>query len=74
MDYHSNNINEPAYPKESACKDPDKPNNHPASEYAVDTLKKRVKKECKNKFNQPVKLINCSSSHKKLLFINDNIL
>lgn len=50
---HGENINDPADSEETVCKHPDKPYDHSAADYPVDTLKNRIKKNRADKTNYP---------------------
>jgi hypothetical protein len=64
FEQHCNDVNDPADSEDSARDYPDKPDNYFAAQYTVDALNNRITDNCKNKLDQPVKLVDCCSSHK----------
>ena len=64
VDDYGNNVDYPADPKETACKDPKNPNNHLAPKNAVDPLNDWIKKDRENNVNSPAKFVDCRCHNK----------
>jgi hypothetical protein len=64
---HGDNINEPANSKDTEGYNPQKPDNHSAPQYTVDSLNEGIKKNSEDEVNQPTQFVNRRFCHKKLL-------
>ena len=64
---HGNDVNQPAYSKDTDRDDPKKPDYHLPPEYTVDSLHQRIKEKGEDEFNNPVEFINFCSCHIELL-------